>query len=70
MEISLIETIILQAPNVAVAIAALFWASRTIERMINAMTEQNRVLLTMIDRVIDAEERATRAGIDNQSGRQ
>lgn len=42
----LLKTIILGAPNVAVAIAALWWASRVIERMVAA---QERLIDQLID---------------------
>jgi hypothetical protein len=42
----LLKTIILSAPNVAVAIAALYWASRLIERMVVAQEK-------LIDHLLD-----------------
>lgn len=53
---TLLETIILQAPNVTVALAALWWAGRTIDKLVVANEAQQTILLEMIDRVIRAEK--------------
>lgn len=62
---TLLETVVLQAPNVTVALAALWWASQTIGQLIEANERQQDMLLTMLDRVIAAEERASSASIDD-----
>jgi hypothetical protein len=43
----IIKTIILGAPNVAVAVAALYWASRLIERMVAAQEKLADQLLDL-----------------------
>lgn len=46
----ILKTVILNAPNVAVAIAALWWASKLIERMVAAQEKLVDQLLEMCQR--------------------
>lgn len=51
---AILETILLQAPNLGVSILALFWASRLIEKLIDQQATLTDKILSLLDELDSA----------------
>ena len=68
MELDLLTTVILQAPNVAVALFVVWWQGRHIDKLADAHRAQTGVMLDLIGRVIAAETALANAEHVDESG--
>ena len=64
----LLVTVILQAPNVAVALFVVWWQGRHIDKLADSHRAQTDVMLELIGRVIAAETRAEKLNLEINGG--